>query len=226
MAWIRLYALVEGHAERKFAEIVLHPHLLQFEIELRAILTTTSRKKSGRGGMANYAQIKNDLQRRMRQDRSHQAHFTTMLDLYGLPNDFPGWAKAQRQSTPQECVAIIEKAMQNDLADRRFTPYIQLHEFEALLYCDLTQLSQRISGSEQALRTLAEEVKGIPPEDINQGHTTAPSKRITQHVPIYERSKVRAGAPAAAAIGLHTLRTNCPHFNAWVTQLEKLNTTS
>lgn len=74
-------------------------------------------------------------------------------------------------------------------------------------------------------RKFAVEVQGIPPEEINEGTTTAPSKRIIQHVPVYERSKVRVGASAAAAIGLPVLRTKCPHFDAWLRQLEKLPVT-
>ena len=62
----------------------------------------------------------------------------------------------------------------------------------------------------------------MAPEDINEGAATAPSKRIIRHVPIYERNKVRVGAPAAAAIGLNTLRLKCPHFGDWLSRLEAL----
>ncbi len=223
MPWIRLYAIVEGHAERRFAEDLLKPHLVQFEVDFRPILVTTSRKLNTRGGMVNYVLVKNDLERRMGQDRNPEARFTTMLDLYRLPSDFPGRDNARRVRTPLERVAVLEEALQNDLPGRRFIPYIQLHEFESLLYCDLTQLAQRISGSERALTTLAKEVAGIAPEDINEGATTAPSKRIIHHVPLYGQLKVRVGAPAAAAIGLQTLRANCPHFDSWITQLEGLS---
>lgn len=225
MAWIRLYVVVEGLTERRFAEDVLKPYLAQFEVDLRAILVTTNRKLNTRGGVINYNLVKNDLERRMREDRNPEARFTTMLDLYRLPNDFPGREEARRGTTPQERVAALETALQNDLSGQRFIPYIQLHEFEALLYCDLTQLASRISGSERGFLTLSEEVAGIAPEDINEGDATAPSKRIIRHVPLYEISKVRVGAPAAAAIGLQTLRENCPHFDSWVTQLEKLSET-
>jgi hypothetical protein len=51
---------------------------------------------------------------------------------------------------------------------------------------------------------------------------TAPSKRIIRHVPIYERNKVRVGAPAAVAIGLNNLRTKCPHFGNWLSRLESM----
>ena len=109
-------------------------------------------------------------------------------------------------------------AFRPNLGDSRFLPYIQLHELEALLYCDLSQLQQRIADSERAFAALAGEVR----EEINEGATTAPSKRIINHVPIYDRLKVRVGAPAAAAIGLPGLRARCPHFSEWVARLERL----
>jgi hypothetical protein len=65
-------------------------------------------------------------------------------------------------------------------------------------------------------------VAGFRPEEINEGATTAPSKRIIRHLPVYERSKVRVGAAAAAAIGLPALREKCPHFNDWLSRLESL----
>lgn len=225
MPWIRLYTLVEGQTERQFADTVLRPHLIQFHVELRATLVTTNRKLGSRGGVIQYAHVKQDLERHMRQDRHPEARFTTMLDFYALPNDFPGWQASRHKTTPLERVTTIETALQNDIGVRRFIPYIQLHEFEALLYCDLSQLARRISGSERPLAALAQEVKDILPEEIDEGQTTAPSKRILRYVPAYEKQKVRVGAPAVAAIGLPALRASCPHFDGWVARLELLQPT-
>jgi hypothetical protein len=62
----------------------------------------------------------------------------------------------------------------------------------------------------------------MEPEEIDEGPTTAPSKRIINHVSIYDRLKVRVGATAAAAIGLPGLRVKCPHFNERVSKLDML----
>ena len=59
-----------------------------------------------------------------------------MFDLYALPADFPGYAEARREVDPYGKVRILEDALGNDIADRRFIPYIQLHEFEALILAD------------------------------------------------------------------------------------------
>lgn len=222
MVWLRLYITVEGHSERKFADEVLRPHLAQFSIDVKSRMVLTNRKLGKRGGVLDFAKIQGDLNRLMREDANSEARFTTMVDLYALPPEFPGWAEAHKKAAPKERVSILETAFQAELADPRFLPYIQLHEFEALLYCDLSQLQRRIANSERAVEALSHEVTGIEPEDINEGATTAPSKRIIHHLPIYDKLKVRVGAPAAAAIGLSKLRAKCPHFNEWVGKLEKL----
>ena len=49
---------------------------------------------------------------------------------------------------------------------------------------------------------------------------TAPSKRITQILPHY--NKVVHGPQIAQTVGLPTIRRECPRFSAWVTRLESL----
>jgi hypothetical protein len=222
MTWKRLYITVEGQAEQAFAKEVLVPHLAQFSIDVKPRLVITNRKLGCRGGITDYRKIRSDLVMRLKEDAKPEARFTTMLDLYALPGEFPGWVQANACAAAIQKVAALESALHADLADTRFIPYIQLHEFEALLFCDLSELQNRISGSGQALANLARSVQHLSPEDINQGPTTAPSKRIINHVPIYEKTKVRVGAPAAAAIGLSKLRSKCPHFDAWIDRLESL----
>ena len=222
MAWRRLYITVEGQTERKFADDVLKPHLTQYSLDVRTRVVVTNRKLGKRGGVLDFAKIRDDLNRLLREDRSDEAFFTTMVDLYALPSEFPGWIEARGKTVPTERVSILEEAFCAEMGDKRFYPYIQLHEFEALLYCDLFQLQNRIPNSERAIAELLRDVAGLSPEDINEGPTTAPSKRIIRYLPLYEKTKVRICAPAAATIGLHTLRNRCPHFDEWVRKLEGL----
>jgi hypothetical protein len=222
MNWLRLYVTVEGQTEREFADLTLMPHLAAYSIEVKTRVTLTNRKLGKRGGVLDFEKIRGDLVRLMKQDQHPETRFTTMVDLYALPAAFPGWAEAQKRTGPPERVAVLEAALQAELGDRRFVPFIQLHEFEALLYCDLGQLQQRVTGSETGIAALKREVRDLEPEEINEGATTAPSKRIIRHLPAYERIKVRVGASAAAAIGLPTLREKCPHFGQWVSKLERL----
>ncbi|MEI6175773.1 MAG: DUF4276 family protein [Verrucomicrobiota bacterium] len=223
MSWLRLYITVEGQAEKAFADQALTPHLANYNIEVKPRVVLTNRKLGKRGGLLDFAKIQGDLTRLMRQDKHSEARFTTMLDLYALPSEFPGWEEARRKPTAIDRVAALEQALHSEFGDQRFQPYIQLHEFEALLYCDLNQLRSRLSNSDYGIKALQKEVAHLQPEEINEGPHTAPSKRIINHLPIYERSKVRVGAPAAAAIGLPALRAKCPHFNDWLTRLERLS---
>lgn len=222
MAWQRLYITVEGQTERRFADDLLRPYLAQFSLDVRSRVVLTNRKLGKRGGILDYARIQDDLWRLMREDGSNEARFTTMVDLYAMPAEFPGWDAARKKALPRDRVTVLEESFCKEMGDRRFLPYIQLHEFEALLYCDLTQLQRRIADSQNAIEALSREVAGLAPEDINEGASTAPSKRIIRHLPIYERTKVRVGASAAAAIGLPALREKCPHFDAWIRKLESL----
>jgi len=222
MKWLRLYVTVEGQSEKEFADRVLQPHLAGYSIEVRPRVVVTNRKLGKRGGVLDFEKISGDLRRLMKQDQHPEARFTTMVDLYALPATFPGWAEAQRKKLPADRVAVLEEALRAEFGERRFLPFIQLHEFEALLYCDLGELQKRISCSEAGITALQKEVRGLEPEEINEGDSTAPSKRIIRHLPVYERNKVRVGAAAAAAIGLPVLRKNCPHFDGWVSKLERL----
>jgi hypothetical protein len=55
---------------------------------------------------------------------------------------------------------------------------------------------------------------------IDDGPTTAPSKRIIAEIPEYD--KATAGVAVAEKIGMDTLRQKCRHFNEWITRLEQL----
>ena len=74
-----------------------------------------------------------DIRRWMSEDQSVEARFSMMVDLYSLPTDFPGYEDAMKLSDPHEQAAHLEKALANELDDPRFVPYLQVHEFEALV---------------------------------------------------------------------------------------------
>jgi hypothetical protein len=59
------------------------------------------------------------------------------------------------------------------------------------------------------------------PEEINDSPQTAPSKRVQTLIPRYQ--KPFHGILAVLEIGLDKIRTACPHFQGWLTRLEKLS---
>lgn len=222
---IRLHIIAEGQTEEEFIKVVLTEHLGDFNIstDVHCITTKRTKKKVYRGGAVSYGKIKKDIILWLKNDKSQEARFTTMLDLYALPNDFPEFAESQNKSDPYQKVEQLEAALGNDINDPRFIPYIQLHEFEALILSDPNKLTERFPEYEvniQQLLTVCE--KFTSPELINDGVKTAPSKRLNQFIPGYEDSKVSVAPLMAKKIGLPVIRQKCPHFDAWIYQLEEL----
>lgn len=219
--WRRLYVTVEGYTELEFVKAALVPHLAERCLDVRPRVVTTSRRLGARGGVLSFGQVKSDLSRLMLEGRAPESRFTTMVDVYALPDTFPG---RRPGGTAVDRARAVESAWAAAMNDPRFLPYVQLHEFEALLFCDLDLLEKRLEGSAAGLKALKRQVVGLAPEDIDDGPTTAPSKRIIDHVPAYKSAKRRVGALTAAEIGLKKLRSLCPHFHEWIAGIEALGT--
>ena len=226
---IRLHLTVEGQTEQDFVKRLLEPHLADMSVwtSARCVLTGRERSYEYRGGMTTYQRARNDITRWMREDRNTDARFTTMFDLYALPNDFPGFQDSLNASDPYERVSILEDALCEDLSDRRFIPYIQLHEFEALLLSDPQELNSQSDDRDQEIENLVKMVGEFDsPELIDDGSQTSPSKRIIAEIPEYYGRKVSAGPTVAERIGLPTLRAKCRHFSEWLDTLESLSDSS
>lgn len=222
---IRLHIIAEGQTEETFVNRVLAPYLGERNIFADTHCVTTRRHhgKVWRGGMRRYAQVKRDIDLWRRNDQQEDARFTTFLDLYALPNDFPGRSQAAQHSDPYEKVEVIERALADNVQDGRFIPYIQLHEFEALVLTDPRKLEHDFIDHEEAIRQLEELVSGFSsPEEIDEGPTTAPSKRIIHEIPEYAGRKATAGPNVTEKIGIERLREKCPHFNTWLKTLEAM----
>lgn len=222
---IRLYAVVEDQTEEAFFNQVLAPHLGAYRVMAmhpQLVRTGRHRGRNLRGGFLRFAKLKSDIDLLMNSDRRPDARFTTMLDLYALPGDFPDRARALAEPDPYKRVAILEDAMSQSIGSSRLTPYLQLHEFEALLLTKPEALKADFPERAGAINRLATSLAGHSPELVDDGPETSPSKRIIAGVPEYEGRKVTAGPRIAGLIGLATLRARAPHFGAWLTQLENL----
>ena len=57
---------------------------------------------------------------------------STMIDLYALPDDFPGREAARSERDPYGASRRWNLSWQGH-RDRRLVPHLQLHEFEAML---------------------------------------------------------------------------------------------
>ncbi len=223
----RLNFIVEGQTEERFVNQVLKDYFATRSIYTAAHCITTRRNRRTphikyRGGLITYRHACDDIRRWTKEEKYENVRFTTMFDLYGLPNDFPGYEDADKESDPYLRTSILEKALGESINDRRFIPYIQLHEFEALLFSDIQKLSIQFPQYSERIRELsAVASKFNSPELINDGSTTAPSKRIIEAIPEYGVAKASAGPIATSQIGLCILESKCQHFREW---LERLTT--
>jgi len=92
---MRLYVLVEGQTEEVFVRGLLAPHLDGFGVMAVPIVVTTRRNADGskhRGG-GHWRHWQRDLMRLVGGHPGERVRFTTLFDLYGLPDDFPELAE-------------------------------------------------------------------------------------------------------------------------------------
>ena len=216
----RVLILAEGQTEERFIKDVLNPHFMQMEILLIPRIATTKRVKNGpdfKGGITNYQKVATDV--RLLLGDTDATAITTFIDYYGLPSDFPGMA-SRPPGSPFDRADHVEAIWKNETADLRFHPYLMVHEFEALLFSKPDEISSALHNN-GALSQL-EQVRAsfATPEEINDNPITAPSKRILNILPGY--NKVVNGPTVARRIGLQSIREKCTHFNDWLNWIESL----
>jgi hypothetical protein len=216
--------IVEGQTEETFVRDLLQEPLAHHGVYVRVRCVETRRRRSQgyRGGLISYVKAQGDIRRWLSEDKT--AYLTTMFDLYRLPADCPGFEQAKNLSDPYQKVAYLEDSLAADIADPRFIPYVQLHEFEGLIFSDVQAIDTIIEvyHNRSQLPTLQRiRAQFKTPEAIDDGETTAPSKRLQRRYASYD--KVLFGLRIAQHIGLNTLRQECPHFHDWVSKLEALS---
>lgn len=218
----RIRVIVEGQTEEAFISNILGPTLFARQVFLSPIILGSPRH---RGGNTNYARVRKDIVVSLKQDET--AYCSTMIDFYGLGVGFPGHPLPPNLPNIEK-VNRIEQAIKADIlteagilrSEVRFVPYLQLHEYEGLLFSDPAAFARGINQNHlvQPFQTIRG--KFATPEDINDDVNTAPSKRVLDHYPAYK--KVLDGTLAAKAVGIEKMRSECPHFREWIQRLEAL----
>lgn len=214
----RLIILCEGPTEQEFCKEVLAPSFIQFGI----IIENPTIKKTD-GGIASWQSIKKQLVSHLNEG---DAHVTMLVDYYGIKDHlgFPGWDASKLIDSKVDKMHCLFRQMSNDMPlhlQSRFHPYIQLHEFEGLLFSNVNAFLSYFNPEEINLVALRHASQGFAnPELINNSPNTAPSKRLIDAIAGYD--KVLYGNCIALEIGLKTIREKCPLFNAWLTELESI----
>lgn len=220
----RALILVEGQTEERFVKAILQPHLWAKGVHPEPKIVTTKRVKSGpdfKGGVGNFGKVEKDIQLLL--GDTDAALVTTMIDYYGLPDDFPG-KRVLRGTNSHDRAKELEAALEHHFnVGPRFLPYLMIHEFEALLFSAPGVLAQVMNdhSAEAYLQRIRDSF--TTPEDINDDPLTKPSARVLSRFPAYQ--KVLHGPNTISRIGLDTIRRECAHFNEWMTKLERLGST-
>ncbi len=220
---VKVLILVEGQTEEAFVKNLLASHLRSFNVFVIPIIVATKRLLTGdkkQGGYVPYVRLRTEVLRLL--NDSSAARVTTMLDYYGLAPEFPG-RENPAGKTPLEKVSSVERAWAEDINHQKFIPYLSLHEFEAMLFADPTQIANGFALPALHYSLLNIKSSFPTPEDINDDEETAPSRRLGKLFPGY--NKPFYGELIAERIGIKRIRSECGHFAAWLSSLEALGTT-
>ncbi|MFK5950584.1 MAG: DUF4276 family protein [Methylococcales bacterium] len=220
---IRVHVICEGQTEEAFVkELLVAPFLAKGILLLPALIG----KPGHKGGNFKFDRLLPEIKNRLFGDS--ECYCTTFFDFYGLPESFPGKRdvvanESIRRKSSRVNGALVAKLTEQLGADimLRFIPFIQMYEFEGLLFSDAEKMAQGMDKPE-----LITHFQGISdsfdsPEHINNSAQTAPSKRIINVIRGYEKPLM--GILAALEVGLTTMREQCSLFDDWLCQLEKIN---
>ena len=214
----RIIIICEGRTEIEFCKRVLRSHFCVLNIEIQCWSI---------GGNISWGKLKNKIMATLKRDTT--AYVTTFIDLYGLykPELFPNWDNAiPLKRDPYQRVEKLEQGMADALDDNvkyRFIPNFILHEFEGLLFNELSHFEAEFD--EKDFKNKAELVSVLThftnPELINETKETSPSHRLTDVI-FNNFKKIKNGPSLAKSIGLDKIRQKSKHFNEWISKLESI----
>lgn len=214
----RLIIVCEGPTESEFCNDVLLPALLKSDICVDAPLI-----KRSQGGIVSWNAIRQQLLMHLHENG---AYVTLLIDYYGIKDShaFPGWDESKEIADKPSRMRFLFDKMANDIPEEircRFIPYIQLHEFESLLFSDINVVSQSFDKNEADIARLQSAVDDFDtPEDINSRPDLAPSKRLMSAIPSYD--KVVFGSCLAHDIGLEKIISMCRLFKEWYGRISSI----
>ena len=200
---VRLAVSVEGQTEERFIKEVITPHLQGWEIYAYPVLLGRS------GGDVSIPRVRKDLMNLL----GSFDKVTTFYDFYGFRGKEEGESKESLERKILDCV--------ENYSHGRLIPYVQMYEFEGLLFSSPEALENNIlphSGLSDWARQVVGEF-GKNPETINDSEHSAPSKRLSDRA---RYIKTIHGPDIASEIGLDVLREKCRGFGKWLSELEKL----
>ncbi|QQY35658.1 DUF4276 family protein [Campylobacter ureolyticus] len=106
-------------------------------------------------------------------------------------------------------------------------PYIQIHEFESLLFSDINKIVLDDPAWNSSKNNYLNKLNNIinqykNPELINNSPKTSPSHRLEDIFINPKYRKVSHENSIAKKIGIDNMLKSCPHFNEWYDKISKL----
>jgi len=141
----RVVIICEGETEREFCKTLLATYFAKRNIHIQAPLI-----KRSMGGIVKWGILKKEIETYLREK---DVFVTMLIDYYGLYSKyhFPGWDESLKIMDKNYRMDFLEDAMQNDIKEsvrHRFIPYLQLHEFEGLLFNDINVFYEQVPKEE------------------------------------------------------------------------------
>jgi hypothetical protein len=208
----RVCIVCEGPTEARFIQQCLVPYLAPVGVYVygSVIQAPSGRHKGGRVTIE-----------RLARHLSHEYHafdrLTTLVDFYGF-QDRAGRTRAQLEAD----IANAAQAITSGYDPRYVLPYVQMYEFEGLLFTDPAAFEWVQDGWNEDVHQALSDVARMfeSPELINDSPETAPSKRLLKIFANGTYSKTEHGPLVAESIGIEAIRRKCPAFSKWVAKLQ------
>ncbi len=221
--YIDVMTIVEGKTEEIFINSMVQPYLAEQNIFIRATQIT---KPGQKGGDVRFARVKRDLATHLKQRAD--TYVTLFVDYYGIKSDWPGLDLVPKGATSKQIATTINHATKaravelfaGQNAEKRFIPFIAVHEFEALLFSDPALLSSYLEVRLSDVNAVLKECGA--PEAINNNPETAPSKRLDAWSKHGKFPKTTTGIAIAHDIGIKKMRKKCPLFDTWLHTFETI----
>lgn len=215
-----LYFIVEGETEEEFIKRLLIPYLYGrgLRCHIQAILIFMS---GGGHGHNNAEHFLNTIEPVLHY--SGEPVITSLLDFFRFPRKQPVFAACAACRTAVEEAACLQQALFAEVQRIRpypyFIPYVQLHEFEALLFADVVGHELHHPGIQTEVAAVIDAYPS--PEEINSRPESAPSKRLESIYRAYKQHyrKAADAVDVVELIGMDRLLDRCPQFSAWVEHL-------
>ena len=220
--------VVEGQTENAFVKQVLAPYWSVRGIFVEApVYRTHVDMRSGtihKGGDIRFTRLMRQLGSLLRQRRD--TIIANFVGFYGI-RQWPALDKIQTGQTPEYISQTLCHAAKEEIChiypennpQKRYFPFIAVHEFEALLFSDANILSKNLNIPLAFIENVLTECAN--PEAIDNSPQTAPFKRLETWTNGSYIKKIK-GISLAQAIGIDKMRNACPNFDEWLKSIEAL----